>query len=107
MELVITKGTAMVWKCYEASQPQESEHWATSDRGWLFDTEGSPLGNYLDYGPDHYRSPHEYCHPGECKCWQSQPGNVHAIAHDRGSRYCKSVEHAKRWIEQQVTGQQS
>lgn len=77
------------------------------DRGWLFapNTEypGSSLGNYLDYGPNHYRSGHEYCGlEGGCICRLRQPGNVHAIVYvGRGakSRYFETIGEAKTWIE--------
>ena len=82
------------------------------DRGWLLPAGWTPgtstLGNYLDYGPDHYRSGHEYCQPGICTCRLSQPGNVHAVfyaaalLHQQGphpSRYCRTIFDAIMWIE--------
>lgn len=109
---------------------------ATSARGWLFALcpaydpsrrytnphvpirdsvpgrwrEQSSLGNYLDYGPDHYRSGHEYCGrfnpgiqeaaPDGCQCRQSQPGNIHCICYaSNRSRYVETVEQARAWIE--------
>jgi hypothetical protein len=55
---------------------------ATSPRGWLM-TGGTCAGFYLDYGPDHYRSPHDYCRP-EQLCPQCQPGNVLAVRYPAG-----------------------
>ena len=90
---------------------------ATSARGWLFalcgpwdptvdythDTlpvqyaegqwrEQSTLGNYLDYGPDHYR-------PAEARA--EQPGNVHCVVYNpTRTHYFETVHDAKAWIEQ-------
>lgn len=78
-----------------------------ADRGWLFapGTEygQNALGYYLDYGPDHYRTPHEYCGDYECTCSLAQPGHVLAVAchstdHGPAYRYFESTEQAKRWI---------
>jgi len=94
------------WEDYSAQASRRSNRWAASDRGWLFDGKRErSLGNYLDYGPDHYRSPHEYCRPNACTCRASQPGNVHAIVYrgDQGATTChyfETVEQAKAWIEQ-------
>jgi hypothetical protein len=52
---------------HEASAPYESDRWASTDRGWLYDPAhpnadyhggNLPIGNYLDYGPcgEHYRN---------------------------------------------------
>lgn len=56
---------------HEAAAPYESDRWATTDRGWLYDPAhpdrsehdwlfpgNLPVGNYLDYGPcgEHYRN---------------------------------------------------
>lgn len=103
------------WDDYSAMAPYSSEHWASSDRGWLF-VEGfeSSLGNYLDYGPDHYRSPHDYCQDGKCTCALSFPGSVHAVRYPKAkpgnewsfvhgpceARYFPTVEQAKAWIEE-------
>jgi hypothetical protein len=100
------------WNDYEVPD-------ATTARGWLFvlcepwnptanytsDTlpfqyedgkwrEQSSLGNYLDYGPDHYR-------PAESRA--EQPGNVHALAYNPTRvHYFETVADAKAWIEQQA-----
>jgi hypothetical protein len=93
---------------------------ATTARGWLFVLCGSPddhvlynsetlpvwdddlndwreqasLGNYLDYGPDHYRS---------AEARAEQPGNVHALAYNpTRTHYFETVQDAKAWIEQQA-----
>jgi len=73
-------------------------------RGWLLNGPYC-VGNYLDYGPDHYRSPHEYCQPGRL-CPDCQPGNVHAVRYPdgpngapRASRYFETVAEARQWIE--------
>lgn len=99
----------MYWDEYRASAKHSSERWAISDRGWLFDRkhklgEGQPvssLGNYLDYGPDHYRSSHEYC-GGVCKCRVSQPGNIHCVVYAGNStrtQYVETIKQAREWIE--------
>lgn len=74
---------------------------------------GQCVGHYLDYGPDHYRIPHEYCH-GACECRESQPGNVHTVrfrrepkpypegcgrAFDIQACYFPTVAEAKTWID--------
>jgi hypothetical protein len=54
--------------------------------------EQSTLGNYLDYGPDHYRS---------AESRADQPGNVHCIAYGpTRTHYSETVADAKAWIEQ-------
>jgi hypothetical protein len=81
---------------------------ATSPRGWL-NAGNFCVGFYLDYGPDHYRSPHEYCQPDH-PCRDCQPGNVLAVRYPegpgaeqpRGSRYFETVQAARSWVE---TGQ--
>lgn len=95
------------WDNYTPAASRRSNRWATSARGWLWDGESeSSLGNYLDYGPQHYRSPHQYCAPGRCDCRESQPGDIHCIVYARAgyplrSRYVETVEQAREWIEQQ------
>jgi hypothetical protein len=96
----------MKWDDHTPTARRSSARWAASARGWLFVGTGEgrrALGNYLDYGPDHYRSPHEYC--GEvCRCAVSQPGSVHAVSSVTSrSRYCETVEQAKAWIESEAT----
>ena len=110
--------TTLVWD--DCSPDKRARHWAASIRGWLFAltpvhdwpnvkrdgigwTEPSSLGNYLDYGPDHYRSPHEYCHENRCTCRLSQPGNIHCVVSGvNGGHYVETVADAKAWIEEQV-----
>jgi hypothetical protein len=76
---------------------------AVSPRGWLMQ-DGTCVGNYLDYGPDHYRSPHEYCRPDDL-CRECQPGNVHAVRYpggpgtDHESRYFGTPEEARQFVE--------
>jgi hypothetical protein len=55
---------------------------AVTARGWL-SKDGQVVGNYLDYGPDHYRSSHEFCRPDDL-CRECQPGNVHAVRYPDG-----------------------
>jgi hypothetical protein len=102
----------MQWSEYTEKVSRRSERWASSDRGWLFIGELS-YGNYLDYGADHFRSSHDYCPPGECRCRLSQPGNIHAVRFGRNadgqavpgeSRYFETVADAKAWIEEPHTG---
>lgn len=93
---------------------------AVTPRGWLFggELEGTSLGFYLDYGSEHYRSPHEmtregdgrvlvFCDPESDRatrvCRQHQPGNILAVVVDGPSRYVETVEDARRWIESEVT----
>jgi len=107
----------LVWN--DHTPDKRGLHWAASIRGWLFARtttkdwpnverkgigwiEPNSLGNYLDYGPNHYRSPHEYCTEGACRCRLSQPGNIHCVAYGLGCRYVETVEQAKAWIEEQV-----
>lgn len=78
---------------------------AASPRGWLHRADGNVIGFYLDYGPDHYRSPHEYCQPGR-PCPDCQPGNVLAVRYPRGpgtsprgSRYVETIEQARGYVE--------
>ena len=98
-----------MWDEYTDKVPHESDRWATSDRGWLLvpGLKGT-VANYLDYGPDHYRSPHR---DGERKpCLTCQPGNVHVCVYrcgqdyreysqNFGFRYCETVADAKTWAE--------
>jgi len=91
----MTKTSGIVW--------QEPEG-CTTPRGWLYDGE-TCLGNYLDYGPGHYRSPHEYCQPGRL-CPDCQPGTIHAVRYPdgpdggrRGWRYFETIAEAREWIE--------
>lgn len=106
--------TITLWRVYRADVPRSSDEWSSTDRGWLFETHGSPdredwtcLGHYLDYGRDHYRSPHEYCSPDGCTCRRSQPGNVHAVVTrgDRPARYFRTPAEARAWIAFKATGQ--
>jgi hypothetical protein len=76
----------------------------TTPRGWLLNG-AYCVGNYLDYGPDHYRSPHKYCQPDRL-CPDCQPGNVHAVRYPGGpndgprdSRYFVTVAEARTWVE--------
>lgn len=100
------------WDDYYAGMDRDSERWASSDRGWFF-VRDVCRGHYLDYGPSHYRSPHEYCAPGACDCRLSQPGNVHAVRfrrdarnqpHAYQSRYFPTVAEAKVWIAAYLEG---
>ena len=65
---------------------------------------GTAVGFYLDYGPDHYRSPHEYCQPGNL-CRDCQPGNVLAIRYPGGPgtafewRYVETLDQARRYVQ--------
>jgi hypothetical protein len=89
-----------------------TKHWnepaeATSPRGWLCNP-GVQLceGFYLDYGPDHYRSPHEYCGGPSDLCRECQPGNILAVhvggnyEARRSHRWCESVDEARSWLEE-------
>jgi hypothetical protein len=92
---------------------------AASSRGWLFRPgETRSLGFYLDYGPNHYRSPHSITRPSDGKvltfcepssdratevCPSHQPGSVLAVVVDGPSRYVETVEDARRWIESKVS----
>jgi len=86
-------------------------------RGWLLNGPYC-VGDYLDYGPGHYRSPHAeilntvngpiervWCQPGQL-CRSCQPGNVHAVRYPdgpngapRAGRYFETVAEARAWIE--------
>lgn len=112
-----------VWNEYSTAATHESDKWASTDRGWLKALTGpwkyedasqythetmpvpdedvpggwreqSTLGNYLDYGPDHYRSAEDRA---------KQPGNVHCVcypSHTYG--YVETVEQARAWIESEA-----
>ena len=87
---------------------------ASSPRGWLR-TDGTCVGFYLDYGPDHYRSPHSSTMYGErevvwCKpdrlCPTCQPGNILAVRYPNGPRtepqtscYVETIEQARLFVE--------
>jgi hypothetical protein len=87
---------------YSASAPIESDRWAATDRGWLYDYAFGnwPVGNYVDYAPC---GPHHAEHP---------EGAVHAVVTpyryhpETGSiwrylgetRWCRDVDDAKAWI---------
>lgn len=90
---------------------------ATTPRGWLHIGE-LVTGFYLDYGPDHYRSPHSstvgtvngprevtWCKPG-AECPTCQPGNILAVRYpdgpsspDHRSRYVETIAQARAWVE--------
>jgi hypothetical protein len=86
---------------------------AATPRGWLM-VDGTHVGFYLDYGPDHYRSPHSYdrgdriitfC-TADRRCRDHQPGNILAVRYPNGpgsspkdSRYVETVEQARRYVE--------
>lgn len=96
-------------------------HWdepegCTTPRGWLR-VDGTCVGNYLDYGPGHYRSPHSsildtingqiervWCQPGHL-CPTCQPGSIHAMRYPAGpgtvneSRYFETIAAARTWVE--------
>lgn len=88
---------------------------ANSPRGWLRGPDGTSIGFYLDYGPDHYRNSHEteiwpgqstsFCTPDD-QCRECQPGNILARRYPNGdnadgdvSRYVETVEEARRYVE--------
>ena len=81
----------------------EEPEGCTTPRGWLR-VNGTCVGNYLDYGPEHYRSPHQYCRPDHL-CPDCQPGTVHAVRYPAGpgtpceSRYFETITEAREWIE--------
>lgn len=115
------------WDEYRCAATRGSDEWAASDRGWLFveiETalhsgmkvmydrerkvwrEESSLGNYLDYGADHYRSKHGSEGNGVCHCATCEPGNIHCVVYlnpDSSmrtvSRYVATIEQAREWIE--------
>lgn len=90
---------------WELSGPSFAGTFATTDRGWLFAADGTPLGNFVDYGSDHYRSGHEYCRE-ICACRNSSPGNIHAVLTPNNCtgesgvhfRYCATIAEAKAFI---------
>jgi len=78
---------------------------AVTPRGWLRQVDGTCVGNYLDYGPEHYRSSHEYCRPDDL-CRECQPGNVHAVRYPDGpgsehreSGYFQTIGQARQFVE--------
>lgn len=94
LTLVIRERTES-WDDYSAKAKKRSDRWAATDRGWFYAGTGDSritLGHYLDYGPNHYRSPESR---------EAQPGNVHAVSCTSGSHYFETVAQAKAWIEAQ------
>lgn len=112
------------WRIRCANAPRSSGQWAATDRGWLFastgpcDEERTCLGHYLDYGPDHYRTPHEqvvqtvhgpqtrvFCVPGD-RCPTCEPGSVHAVVTRSGggprSHWFRTPGEAREWIESET-----
>jgi hypothetical protein len=45
---------AMTFDAYTSAAPHNSERWATSDRGWLYDAFGDCRGFYLTYEAAQY-----------------------------------------------------
>ncbi len=116
----------MKFNTYSASAPHDSDQWATTDRGWLYeeysgvDSIGEPVtgektvGNYLDYGPLHSRYDDKK---------NSEPGNVHAVYHGSivdwtrpvefwqsgptKSKCLPTVEAAKAWLVEMHSGQKA
>jgi hypothetical protein len=74
-----------------------------SPRSWYRSTRNDPNGPcdgfYLDYGPDHYRIPHEYCRDGNCAT--CQPGNVLGVIVQgpREAMWFPTVAEARAWVE--------
>lgn len=91
------------------SKGHRPTHWdeptgCATPRGWHY-VDGVVVGFYLDYGPEHYRSPHRYCQPNDL-CPECQPGNILAVAYPGGPRtepkscrYVETVDQARRYIE--------
>ena len=94
----------------------EDDKWAATSRGWL--KEISPdgcqetLGTYVDYGPKHYRSPHEYCRRGKL-CRECEPGNVYAVASRKNggsyvtikAHYFVTIGEARCWLDEEADEQ--
>ena len=79
---------------------------ANTPRGWLKrKVSGGTiyLGFYLDYGPDHYRSPHKYWCTERQPCSECQPGTILASRYWPGeaeaSRYVTTIEAARAFVE--------
>ena len=77
---------------------------AVTPRGWLHRADGVTVGFYLDYGPDHYRSPHEYCQPDH-PCRDCQPGDVLAVRYlngpgtePRASAWAETIAQAREFV---------
>lgn len=99
----------MQWDDYTSKAAHSSDRWATSDRGWLYAPElKGTVANYLDYGPDHYRSPHQDGEREPCRACEA--GNVHVCVYrcpqdfrdygqNFGWRWCETVAQAKAWAE--------
>ena len=79
---------------------------AASARGWLM-RDGVCVGFYLDYGPEHYRSPHGYDRSAQGHlCRDCQPGSILACRYPNGpgeepreSRYVETVGEARGYVE--------
>lgn len=99
----------MNWDEYTSKAPHNADGWAITDRGWLSTPElKGTIANYLDYGPKHYRSPHQEGERAPCR--DCQPGNVHVCVYrcsqdyrdygqSFGWRYYETVAQAKTWAE--------
>ena len=94
---------SLLWDEYTDKVRRSSTRWAVSDRGWLFaaDRSNGSLGFYLDYGPDHYRSPHAYCRDTQ-KCPTCEPGSVLAVACASDTwqhHWFPTIAEARAWLE--------
>lgn len=97
---------------YSASEPIESDRWATTDRGWIYDDghpdrdrayDGNrPIGNYLDYGPcgEHYRTDPRGAVHACYTPWRIDPVTGGYCRFFGESRHCKTVGEAIAWIKQ-------
>jgi hypothetical protein len=76
------------WECCWKDADHESEHWAATDRGWLY-VDGVAVGNYLDYSP---LWPDDYVAVG---------GGVHAVLQkpSRKSACFPTPHMAMAWME--------
>ncbi len=82
-----TSPRVYLWDEHTPEAKLTSPRWAATRRGWLL-RDGNVIGHYIDYAPlgEHYRAQPE--------------GAVHAAVCGLGSRFWKTVEEAKRFVEE-------
>lgn len=96
---------------FQATAPYESDRWASTDRGWLYDVEhparngreNLPVGNYLDYGPcgAHHRERPEGSVHAMFTPWENDPITGAHRQFPCSAAYVHTPEAAQLWIEQQ------
>jgi hypothetical protein len=87
---------------YRANAPEDSEQWAASDRGWLYDEVGDCIGFYLTYeAMAGYREAYVLA----CVYERVHPGTGYGGTCNNRSKDCASVQEARAWMLEAHTGQ--